>query len=120
MTHLAFPYRFDARGRTAEVESYHQHVANLVEQTLLTSPGSRVNRPEFGAGLLDMVFEPGSDTLTDATGFLVRSSLQRWLQDMVRIDALSVRFEDGLMIVELDYLVLETGQTLSQDVRREI
>jgi phage baseplate assembly protein W len=118
MTHLAFPYRFDARGRTAEVATHHQHVANLVEQTLLTAPGERVNRPDFGAGLLDMVFEPGSETVSDATEALVRASLQRWLQDLVRIETLRVHFDEGTLNVRLTYTVLETGQSLTQDVRR--
>lgn len=120
MTHLAYPYRFDARGRTAEQEDWHRHIANVVEQTLLTSPGERVNRPEFGAGLQDLVFEPGSDALVGAMDAMVRASLQRWLQDLVRVENLSVRYDEGFLVVDLDYEVLATGQRLSQDVRRPV
>ncbi|KCV83682.1 phage baseplate assembly protein W [Actibacterium atlanticum] len=118
MNHLGFPYRHDARGRTAEADSYHRHVANLVEQTLLTAPGERVNRPEFGAGLLELVFEPGAETLSEATEFLVRSSLQRWLQDVVQIDELLVHQDEGELVVELVYTVLSSGARLSQEIRR--
>lgn len=121
MTQLAFPYRFDARGRTAEVGPYEQHVANMVEQVLLTAPGERVNRPEFGAGLLELVFEPGGDILGEATAFLTRAALQRWLSDILRIEALSVRADaagEGSLVVDLTYEVLATGAVLTQEVTR--
>jgi len=120
MTHLVLPYQADRRGRTAETGSFTNHVRNLVEQTLLTAPGERVNRPEFGAGLLEMVFEPGSGTLSEATEFLVRSSLQRWLQDVILIEVLSVRIEESFLIIDLTYQVIETGQTELQTVTRLI
>ena len=118
MSHLAFPFAFDARGCTNEAGSFAAHVGDLVEQTLLVAPGERVNRPDFGAGLIDMVFEPGSDTLSDAADFLVRSSLQRWLQDVVLIEDLSVRQDDSQLIVDLTYMVLDTNVRQSQTVTR--
>ena len=36
------------------------HIRDLIEQVLFTSPGERVMRPDFGAGLLALVFEPNS------------------------------------------------------------
>jgi len=116
--HLAFPYRADRHGRTAETAKFSDHVRNLVEQTLLTTPGERINRPEFGAGLLDMVFEPGSNTLSDAAEFLTRAALQRWLQDVVLIEELSVRIEESFLIVDLTYQVIETGIRETQTVTR--
>ncbi|WP_136440751.1 GPW/gp25 family protein [Pacificoceanicola onchidii] len=118
MTTLAFPYRFDSRGRTAEVDSYHRHVANLVEQTLLTAPGERVNRPDFGAGLNDLVFEPGSEALTGAMDAMVRAAMQRWLAEVARVIDLAVTYDEGFLVVALEYEVLATGQRLRQDVRR--
>lgn len=118
MMHLAFPYRADRRGRTAETEAFGDHVRALVEQTLLTAQGERVNRPEFGAGLLDLVFEPGSERLSDAAEFLTRATLQRWLQDVVLIEALEVRIEESSLIVDLTYQVIETGVRQAQTVTR--
>ena len=55
---IAYPYTFDQRGRTATA-TYGDHVRQMLEQLLLTNPGERVNRPEFGGGLLQLVFEAG-------------------------------------------------------------
>ena len=49
---IDFPYHFDGRDRTATVTEA-EHVRDLIEQILFTSPGERVNRPEFGAGILE-------------------------------------------------------------------
>jgi uncharacterized protein len=118
MTHLAFPYAHDRRGRTATTDAFPDHVRALVEQTLLTAPGERVNRPDFGAGLLDMVFEPGSETLVEAAEFLTRAALQRFLQDVVLIEDLRVSMTDSTLSVDLVYLVIETGQRETQTVTR--
>ena len=38
---------------------------DMIEQVLFTAPGERVNRPDFGCGLLQMVFGPNSSELAD-------------------------------------------------------
>ena len=60
MNDVDFPYRVDGRGRTALAESDDAHIRELLEQVLFTVPGERVNRPDFGCGLLQLVFEPNS------------------------------------------------------------
>ena len=61
---LDYPYHFDGSGRSAATDEA-DHIRDLIEQVLFTSPGERVMRPDFGAGLLALVFEPNS---TDARG----------------------------------------------------
>ena len=53
------PLHFDHRGRTADVD-VDAHVRQMIEQLLFTNPGERVNRPDFGSGLLQLVFAPNS------------------------------------------------------------
>ena len=60
--HVAFPYDIDGRGRTGETLE-NAHIRDLVHQVLFTAPGERVNRPDFGCGLLRLTFEPNSDAL---------------------------------------------------------
>ena len=74
---IDFPYQFDHRGRTAATD-YENHIRDMIEQVLFTSPGERVNRPTFGSGLLQLVFAPNSDELAGTTQFLVQSALQEW------------------------------------------
>lgn len=104
MKHLDFPFQFDARGRTADVDREH-HVRDLIEQVLFTAPGERVNRPTFGCGLLQQVFEPNSDTLAATTGFLVQSALQQWLGHLIQVDAVSVEAVDATFKVRVSYVV---------------
>ena len=50
---IDFPFHVDGRGRTAATD-YADHVRDMIEQLLFTRPGERVNRPDFGCGLLDL------------------------------------------------------------------
>ena len=59
---LHFPFQPDHRGRSAEADDA-THLRDMIEQVLFTVPGERVNRPDFGCGLLQLVFAPNSDTL---------------------------------------------------------
>jgi Bacteriophage baseplate protein W len=107
---IDFPYHFDARGRTAEID-YDAHIRDLIEQVLFTAPGERVNRPDFGSGLLRLVFAPNSSELAATTQYLVQSSLQQYLGDLIQVDAVDVTSEDSTLRVSVRYLVRRT-QTL--------
>ena len=71
---IDFPFHFDDRGRTATT-TLDDHVRDLIEQLLFTSPGERVNRPDFGAGLLQLVFAPNSAELAAAAAVPRRRAL---------------------------------------------
>lgn len=113
-TDLAFPFRIDSRGRTAGA-AYDDHVRDLIEQLLFTSPGERVMHPDFGCGLLDLVFAPNSPELAATLQLSVQAALQRWLGDVIEVVALDVESEDNVVRVELAYVVRRTG-TRRQDV----
>lgn len=108
---VAFPYHFDARGRTAEAADHDAHIRNLIEQVLFTAPGERVNRPDFGSGLLRLVFAPNSDELAATTQYLVQGALQQYLGDLIQVDAVEVTSEDAVLRVSVRYFVRRT-QTL--------
>ena len=101
---LAFPFAIDPRGRSAEVDD-DAHVRDLIEQVLFTAPGERVNRPDFGCGLLQMVFAPNSDTLAAALQMTVQSALQQWLGALIVIDAVDIRNDDSTLTVQVGYLL---------------
>ncbi|MFY0572534.1 GPW/gp25 family protein [Archangium lansingense] len=109
-TDVAFPYGVDVRGQTATAASYDAHVRHLIEQVLFTSPGERVNRPDFGSGLLQLVFAPAGDELLASTRLLLQSNLQRWLSDVITVEALDVTLQESTVSVTLRYIVLATGQ----------
>ena len=116
MTNIDFPYRHDGRGRTAEADE-DEHVRNLVEQVLFTAPGERVNRPDFGSGLLDLVFEPGGQALAVSTRAGVEGALQRWLGDVVRVEAVETRAVDAAIEVAVTYVGVRTMERRTQRFR---
>jgi phage baseplate assembly protein W len=108
MDTLDYPYRFDGRGRTATTGTT-DHIRDLIEQVLFTAPGERVMRPDFGAGLLTLVFEPNSTTLAATTTFLVQSALQQHLSHLIAVSEVLVENVDASLQVTVRYVVLAEG-----------
>ena len=106
---IAFPYRIDGRGRSAETPDDDAHVRQLIEQVLFTVPGERVNRPDFGCGLMQLVFAPNSDELAATLQVLVQGALQQWLGSLLRIDEVLTSSIDEVLSVQVRYTVLRTG-----------
>lgn len=114
-----FPYRIDGRGRTADT-TYEDHIRDMVEQVLFTSPGERVNRPTFGCGLLQLVFAPNSDELAATTQYIVQGALQQWLGDLIQINAVNVTNEDSTLRVIVSYTIRRTQQTQTAQFERQV
>jgi len=107
---VTFPYQFDARGRTAIRDDYDQHIRDLIEQVLFTAPGERVNRPTFGSGLMQLVFEPNSTELATTTQQLVQGVLQQWLGDLIQVESVEVQNDEGTLSVMVSYTIRLTQQ----------
>jgi uncharacterized protein len=108
MSHVDFPYRFDGRGRTAVSEAV-DHIRDLIEQVLFTSPGERVMRPDFGSGLLALVFEPNSTALAATTQMLVQGALQQHLGHLIAVQAVEVDAVEGTFSVTVRYAIISDG-----------
>ncbi len=106
---IDFPFQFDNRGRTAATDD-DDHIRDMIEEFLFTNPGERVNRPDFGSGLLQMVFAPNSPELAAALQFTIQAGLQRWLGDVIEVQGLEVTSEDAKLTVDLTYSVRGTGE----------
>jgi uncharacterized protein len=110
VTHVDVDFPFHvAQGATAATD-VADHVRDMVEQVLFTSPGERVNRPDFGCGLLDLVFTPNSPELAAALELTARAALQRWLGDIVAVQSLQAEADDSTLHVSVVYTLLATGQ----------
>lgn len=108
MATLDFPYRIDATGRTGTT-THADHVRDLVEQVLLTAPGERVMRPDFGSGLLALVFEPNGAPLAATVQVLAQASLQQHLSHLIVLQAVSVEAADAALVVQVDYALRDDG-----------
>jgi phage baseplate assembly protein W len=116
---IEFPFRFDPRGRTA-VAGDERHIRDMIEQLLFTSPGERVNRPDFGSGVMQLVFAPNSPELAAAVQFTVQAQLQRWLGDLIQVQALHVSSVDAMLTIDLQYALRSTGQNVSVQLSRTV
>src|ERR1700694_1028269 len=105
MPNVDFPYHCSAAGRTATTDR-DDHIRDLIEQVLFTAPGERVMRPDFGSGLLALVFEPNSTTLAATTQILVQGALQQHLSHLIAVQAVEVGNDDGALRVDVRYTVL--------------
>lgn len=113
------PFHVDGRGRSAEATE-DAHIRQMIEQVLFTAPGERVNRPEFGTGLLQLVFAPNSPELGAATEFMVRGSLQQWLGEVIEVEAVDVETEDSTLRVVVRYRVRRTREERFARFTREV
>ena len=111
------PYHFDRRGHTAGTGD-RDHIRDLIEQVLFTAPGERVNRPTFGSGLRELVFQPNSAELAATTQFLAQGALQEWLGDLIQVADVQVTAEDAQLHVTVRYTVRRTQESANRRIRR--
>jgi phage baseplate assembly protein W len=109
MDFLDFPFRIDGRGRIALTPD-DDHVRDLIRQVLFTNPGERVNRPDFGCGLAQLVFAPNSSVLATATQFLVMGALQRWLATVIEVDGVEIVADEERLEITVAYVQRATGE----------
>jgi len=108
-----FPYQIDGRRYTAETGE-DDHIRDLIYQVLFTNPGERVNRPDFGCGIGQLVFMPNSGALAAATQFLVQGALTRWLDDVIAVQRVEVVAEDNVLTVAVVFTKRSTGEERDQ------
>src|SRR5499425_1287271 len=106
---IDFPFHFDHRGRTAAAGD-DDHIRDMIEQFLFTNAGERVNRPDFGSGLLQLVFAPNSPELAATVQFTIQAGLQRWLSDVILVQKVDVTSDDAALRVLVQYVVKRTGE----------
>lgn len=109
---LAFPFHADRRGRTAHA-THPEHVRDLIEQLLFTSPGERVMRPDFGCGIHELVFGVIDSTSLQRVRSVVEEALRRYEAriEVMAVDADADGAADGMLKVEIEYRVRKTNQT---------
>jgi uncharacterized protein len=115
---IDFPFQFDSRGRTATTTD-DDHIRDMIEQLLFTNPGERVNRPDFGSGLLQMVFAPNSPELAAALQFTMQAALQRYLGDLIDLQSLEVSVQDSTLNVVVGYVVRRTQESQTETFQRQ-
>lgn len=106
---IAFPFSPDAYGRSMRVGA-EEHIRDLVEQVLFTAPGERVNRPDFGSGLLTLVFAPNGTQLAAAAQMAAHAALVRWLGDLIDIQGIDAESAESQLTVTVRYVIRSSQQ----------
>jgi len=114
-----YPFHFDGRGRTAATTD-DDHIRDMLEQLIFTSPGERVNRPDFGSGIMQLIFAPNSPELAATLQFTLQAAIQRWLGDVLELQALEVTSVDSLLTINVQYVVRRTNQPQNASFTRTV
>lgn len=114
----AYPLRVDGGAQRAAQAPYAAHVEQMIEQVLLTAPGERVDLPDFGCGLRQLVFAPMYDSLGTGLRLQITDALGRWLSNVIAVSSVDVETSDddealaaGTVQVTVTYTLLETQTT---------
>ena len=106
---IDYPFHFDNQGRSATAND-DTHIKEMLEQLLFTNPGERVNRPDLGSGLQQLVFGPNSPELAAALQFTLQAAIQKWLGDLINLQGLSVTSEEAKLNIFISYVVRRTNE----------
>lgn len=111
---LAFPFRVGAAGPA--VSRGADYVREQIEQVLFTTPGERVFRSEFGAGVKTLTFEPNNQPLWEVTRRRILAALTAALRGEIQPSGLDVSVEGmGEQIqVVVSYQLASIGVTQRQ------
>ena len=106
---LDFPFGISEHGgiRTTDASD---HIKDEIITVLLTAPGQRVNQPEFGCGLKELIFAPNSFMVSTMVDFKVQQALDRWLGDKIVADEVNVQTLEEQLRIEIIYTVRETAE----------
>jgi hypothetical protein len=110
-TTFGFPFVVNEAGRVGATGG-DAAIRGKIIQVLFTAPGERVNLPEFGCGLFNLVFEPNNAILAAAMEFTVGQALMRWLGDDIVVDNVSIEAAEATVAIEVAY-------TRRQDLARQ-
>ncbi|MEH2372463.1 GPW/gp25 family protein [Nostoc sp.] len=119
LINIDFPFQFDRYNCTAST-SDENHIRDLIEQLLFTTPGERVNRPDFGCGVLSLIFAPNSPELATAMQITIQASIERWLSDLIDLQTLEVTSVDASLYIVVEYFVRSTGEAQTATFRTTV
>lgn len=99
----------DGMGRLRVEGNDDAYIAQLIRQVVLTNPGERIHRPDFGGGLQRQVFALNSFAGAVLAETMVYQSLDRWLGSILSIEKVKATADDATLVVEIQYVVRHSG-----------
>jgi uncharacterized protein len=99
-----FPFAVNPAGQIAPERDENEVLRGKILQVLFTTAGERVNQPDFGCGLFNLVFDPNNTIMAAATEFTVGQALTRWLGEEIVVGGVNVKAVDEALTVEVAYI----------------
>ena len=107
---IRYPFTLDrARSELAVEPDHAAHVEQMIKQVLFTTPGERVNRPDFGCGIRRMVFAPLSDVSANLVQVTVLDALNLWLSSLIKVEKVEAKFAAEQLDITIAYSLRTTG-----------
>ena len=106
----AYPLEIDPGGGFALARGSRK-IEQAIRLILVTYPGERPMRPEFGSLLRDFVFRPASLDNAAELSYEVRRALAHW-EPRIRVERVQTypdRDDPGLLYIDISYTVLATN-----------
>jgi phage baseplate assembly protein W len=105
-----FPMRVDHAGSIA-MSTGVEELDSAIRMVLITAPGERLMRPNFGCRIWELLFEPINANTIGLMAVAVREALGQWEP---RVDVESVTIEsldgaDGKVLIHIGYVVKATN-----------
>lgn len=101
----------ESLGRFAAETDYGEHIDQLVRQVLLTAPGERINRTDFGCGVKRMVFAPNAKVTATLTQVTILEALNRWLGSVLTVSDVTVQARDETLEIRVAYALRARRET---------
>ena len=64
-------------------------VREVIRNILLTRPGERLMRPQFGAGIMDFIHQPNNETTRTLMANLIRKAIEQW-ETRIKVESVRV------------------------------
>src|SRR5262245_6235911 len=109
---LQFPFQVSERG-VAATSGRLDVIRQQLEQLLLTMPGERVNRPDFGCGVQRLVFAGASPEAAAAAEYVIGTAINKYMAELIQLDAVRVTVDASTMYIDILYTVLDSGAELA-------
>jgi len=81
------------------------YIRELISQVLFTTPGERLNQPEFGVGLQQYIFDLTNQESIDALQTTVKEALNYWIGDVIEVEEVQAVMEESALRVDIVYVV---------------
>jgi len=101
---IKYPFAINSGlGTMAEENDFPAHVRQMILQVLFTSPGERINRPDFGCGIKRMVFSPNSDVTASLAQITIIQALNTWMGTLINVGEVKVDAIEEKLLIHISY-----------------